>query len=106
MSASTLPPRSGPATSSKPVLRDAAGGVEGAPKPRRSSPTRATLLFLPPYSPDLNPIEMAFAKLKQLLQKVGERTRDGLWDRIGQLVDLFPPAECQNYLRQAGYEPA
>ena len=58
------------------------------------------------YSPDLNPIEMAFAKLKQLLRKAGERTRDGLWDHIGQLVDLFPPAECQNYLRYAGYEPA
>lgn len=66
----------------------------------------ATLLFLPPYSPDLDPIERAFAKLKQLLRKAGERTRDGLWDRIGQLVDLFPPAECQNYLRHAGYEPA
>ena len=65
----------------------------------------ATLLFLPPYSPDLNPIEMAFAKLKQLLRKAGERTRDGLWNRIGQLVDLLPPAECQNYLRHAGYEP-
>lgn len=65
----------------------------------------ATLLFLPPYSPDLNPIEMAFAKLKQLLRKAGERTRDGLWDRIGQLVDLFPPAECRNYIRHAGYEP-
>lgn len=65
----------------------------------------ATLLFLPPYSPDLNPIEMAFAKLKQLLRKAGERTREGLWDRIGQLVDLFPPAECRNYLRHAGYEP-
>lgn len=65
----------------------------------------ATLLFLPPYSPDLNPIEMAFAKLKQMLRKAGERTRDGLWERIGQLADLFPPTECQNYLRHAGYEP-
>lgn len=65
----------------------------------------ATLLFLPPYSPDLNPIEMAFAKLKQMLRKADERTRDGLWDRIDQLVELFPPAECQNYLRHAGYEP-
>jgi len=66
----------------------------------------ARLLFLPAYSPDLNPIEMAFAKLKQLLRKAGERTREGLWNRIGQLVDLFPPSECQNYLRHAGYEPA
>ena len=66
----------------------------------------ATLLFLPPYSPDLNPIEMAFAKLKHLLRKAGERTRDGLWNRIGRLVDDYPPAECANYLRHAGYAPA
>ena len=65
----------------------------------------ATLLFLPPYSPDLNPIEQVFAKLKGLLRRAGERTRDGLWSRIGRLLDDFPPAECANYLRHAGYEP-
>lgn len=63
----------------------------------------ATLLFLPPYSPDLNPIEMAFAKLKQLLRAAKERSRDTLWDRIGKLIDDFLPEECQNYIRHAGY---
>lgn len=66
----------------------------------------ATLLFLPPYSPDLNPIEMVFAKLKHLLSKAGERTREGLWNRIGRLVDDFPPNQCENYIRHTGYAPA
>ena len=63
----------------------------------------ATLLFLPPYSPDFNPIEMAFAKLKQMLRIAGERTRDDLWNRIGSLLDCFLPDECQNYIQHAGY---
>jgi transposase len=63
----------------------------------------ATLLFLPPYSPDLNPIEMAFAKLKELLRAAKERSRDALWDRIGALIECFLPDECQNYIRHAGY---
>ena len=63
----------------------------------------AQLFLLPPYSPDMNPIEMAFAKLKTLLRQVPERTRDGLWQRIGALLDLFTPEECDNYLRAAGY---
>jgi transposase len=63
----------------------------------------AELRYLPPYSPDLNPIEQAFAKLKALLRKAAERSVDGLWNRIGQLLDLFPPAECANYLANAGY---
>jgi len=63
----------------------------------------ATLLFLPPYSPDLNPIEMAFAKLKTLLRTAAERTRDDLWNRIGCLLELFKPDECSNYIRHAGY---
>ena len=65
----------------------------------------ATLLFLPPYSPDLNPIEMVFAKLKHLLRKAGERTREGLWNRIGSLLDDFPPQQCTNYFTHAGYDP-
>lgn len=65
----------------------------------------ARLLFLPPYSPDLNPIEMVFAKLKHLLRKAGERTREGLWNRIGRLIDDFPPGQCRNYIRHAGYAP-
>ena len=63
----------------------------------------ASILYLPPYSPDLNPIEQVFAKLKTLLRKTAARTRDALWNAIGQLLDLFPPAECANYLRNSGY---
>jgi transposase len=63
-----------------------------------------TLLYLPPYSPDLNPIEQAFAKLKALLRKAACRTRDGLWHTIGALLDAFSAAECRNYLTNCGYE--
>jgi transposase len=63
----------------------------------------ATLMYLPPYSPDLNPIELAFAKLKTLLRKAGERTVGGLWDRIGSVLDAFTPQECANYLKHDGY---
>jgi transposase len=63
----------------------------------------AILLYLPPYSPDLNPIEMAFAKLKKLLRKAAARTRDSLWDAIAQTLDAFTPNECANYLAHAGY---
>lgn len=60
---------------------------------------------LPPYSPDFNPIENAFAKLKALLRKVAVRTKEGLWQTIGELLDGFSPEECANYFRAAGYEP-
>ena len=63
----------------------------------------ARLVFLPPYSPDLNPIEQVFAKLKILLRKAEERTVDGVWRRIGSLLQHFTPQECANYLRNAGY---
>jgi len=63
----------------------------------------AQFFLLPPYSPDLNPIEMVFAKLKTLLRQAPERTVDGLWRRIGQLLDHFKPDECENYLHAAGY---
>jgi transposase len=65
----------------------------------------ASLLFLPPYSPDFNPIEKAFARLKALLRKAAERTVSGLWNLIGRLVDLFEPSERANYFRSCGYEP-
>ena len=65
----------------------------------------ATLRFLPPYSPDFNPIEKAFSKLKAMLRKIGERTVNGLWDLIGQLVDIFQPRECANYFSSCGYDP-
>jgi transposase len=61
------------------------------------------LLFLPPYSPDLSPIENAFAKLKGLLRKAAERAVDGLWAAIGRLLDAITPAECRNYFRHCGY---
>jgi transposase len=64
----------------------------------------ATLLFLPPYSPDFNPIENAFAKLKALLRKAAARNIDGLWTTIGRLIDLFTPSECANYFAAAGYD--
>jgi transposase len=63
----------------------------------------AQLIFLPPYSPDLNPIEMAISKFKTLLRKAAERTIPALWDRIGAEIDAFTPSECANYLRHAGY---
>lgn len=63
----------------------------------------AWFLFLPPYSPDLNPIEMAFAKLKAHLRKAAARTFDALWKTIGNICDLFSRNECKNYLRHAGY---
>ena len=64
----------------------------------------AELRFLPPYSPDFNPIEMAFAKLKALLRKAAERTVDGLWNAIGRLVEVFTPQECANYFAAVGYD--
>ncbi len=63
----------------------------------------ARLLFLPPYSPDLNPIEQVFAKLKHLLRGAQERTTEDTWRRIGKLLDTFTPQECNNYLVNSGY---
>jgi putative transposase len=67
---------------------------------------KAHLLFLPPYSPDLNPIEQVFAKLQALLRKAAERTVDAPCRRIGQLLDPFSPAQCANYLANSGYAPS
>jgi transposase len=63
----------------------------------------AKLLFLPPYSPDLNPIEQVFSKLKHLMRKAAERTLETTWKRIGTLLEAFPPHECAAYLTNAGY---
>lgn len=63
----------------------------------------ASVLYLPPYSPDLNPIEQVFAKLKALLRKAAARTRDALWATIGRLIDEFSPDECRNYIQHSGY---
>lgn len=65
----------------------------------------ARLMFLPPYSPDFNPIEKAFSKLKALLRKAAERTVSDLWDRIGKIVELIDPQEAQNYFASCGYDP-
>jgi transposase len=63
----------------------------------------AQLRYLPPYSPDYNPIEQVFAKLKTLLRKAARRTVDTLWASIGDLFDRFPRDECERYIRHAGY---
>ena len=76
--------------------------VEGV----RQAITRAGafVLYLPPYSPDLNPIEQLFAKLKALLRKAAARTREELWQAIGRLVEAIPATECANYLAHSGYD--
>jgi transposase len=63
----------------------------------------ASLLYLPPYSPDLNPIEQSFAKLKSLIRKAAARTRETLWNSIGDFIPRFVPDECANYFAKAGY---
>ena len=65
----------------------------------------AELHYLPPYSPDFNPIEMAFSKLKAVLRGKAERTVSALWDAVGTAIPLFTPDECANYFAAAGYEP-
>jgi transposase len=67
--------------------------------------TGASLSYLPPYSPDFNPIENAFAKLKSGLRKAAARTTDHLWDAIRDAIPSFTPQECANYFAAAGYEP-
>lgn len=66
----------------------------------------ASLVYLPPYSPDFNPIEQVFAKLKARLRSVAARTVNTLWDAIGSTLDAFSPAECAGYFRNAGYVPS
>jgi transposase len=63
----------------------------------------AQVVYLPPYSPDFNPIEMVFAKLKHLVRSAAPRTVDDLWNLLGRLLDAFPSDECQHYLRHCGY---
>jgi transposase len=85
------------------IRRAPLGSHKGRPIRRAIRAAGARLLFLPPYSPDLNPIEQAFAKLKTLIRKAEERTVDGLWRCIGGSLEAFTPRECANYLRNAGY---
>ena len=85
------------------VIMDNLGSHKSQAVRRAIRKTGAKLFFLPAYSPDLNPIEQVFAKLKTLLRKAAERTIETTWKRIGQLLDQFTPAECANYLANAGY---
>lgn len=66
----------------------------------------ASVLYLPPYSPDLNPIEKAFSKVKAILRKAAARTLEGLWAAIAGTLDAFTPEECRNYFAACGYDPA
>jgi transposase len=85
------------------VIIDNLGSHKGQAVRRAIRKTGAKLFFLPAYSPDLNPIEQVFAKLKTLLRKAAERTVEATWRRIGQLLDRFTPDECANYFANAGY---
>ena len=86
------------------VVMDNLPAHKGAAVKEAIEATGARLLFLPPYSPDFNPIENAFSKLKALLRKAAARTIDELWDVIGRSLDAFTPAECANYFAAAGYD--
>lgn len=85
------------------VVMDNLGSHKGVAVHRAIRAAGAHLLFLPPYSPDLNPIEQVFAKLKHLMRSAAERTVDAIWKRLGTLLQTLSPEECANYLRNAGY---
>jgi len=85
------------------VVMDNLGSHKGSAVRAAIRAAGARLFFLPPYSPDLNPIEQLFAKLKTLLRKAAERTLEATWQRIGALLDRFTPDECAAYLTNAGY---
>jgi transposase len=87
------------------VIMDNLGSHKGAEVRKTIEAAGATLLYLPPYSPDFNPIEKAFSKLKALLRKAAERTVEGLWNKIGELLSEFTPRECENFFAAAGYDP-
>ena len=86
------------------VILDNLPAHKGQAARRAIEEAGASLRFLPPYSPDFNPIENAFSKLKTFLRKVAARTVDDLWNAIGQAIDTFTPSECQNYFAAAGYD--
>lgn len=87
------------------VVMDNLSSHKGAGVRQSIEAAGAEIRFLPPYSPDLNPIEMAFAKLKALLRKAAERSVYGLWNAIARILDTFHPQECTNYFAAAGYDP-
>jgi transposase len=85
------------------VIMDNLGSHKGRAVRAAIRRVGAKLFFLPPYSPDLNPIEQVFAKLKTLLRKAAERTVEATWKRIGALLQAFTPQECANYFANTGY---
>jgi transposase len=88
------------------VVMDNLGSHKGQAVRAAIRAAGAHLIFLPPYSPDLNPIEQVFAKLKHLLRKAAERSVEATWKRIGALLSEFSPKECANYLVNSGYASA
>ena len=87
------------------VILDNLPAHKGAAAREAIEAAGARLRFLPPYSPDFNPIEMAFSKLKALLRKAAARSVEQLWRAIGSAIDTFTPTECANYFAAAGYDP-
>lgn len=87
------------------VIMDNLGSHKGLAVRDAIEAAGAELRFLPPYSPDFNPIENAFAKLKAVLRRVAARTRDDLWDAVADAIETYTPTECANYFTAAGYEP-
>ena len=85
------------------VIMDNLGSHKGKAVRKAIRAVGARLLFLPPYSPDLNPIEQVFAKLKHLLRKAAERTTEAVWKRVRTLLDRFSANECKNYFINSGY---
>ncbi len=85
------------------VVLDNLGSHKSAAVRRMIRAAGARVLFLPPYSPDLNPIEQVFAKLKHKMREAAERTVEDTWRRVGALIPTFSSTECANYLRNSGY---
>jgi transposase len=88
------------------VILDNLGSHKGSAARAAIRAVGAHMIFLPPYSPDLNPIEQVFAKLKHLLRKAAKRTVEETWRMIGDLIKDFPPDECRRYIANAGYASA
>ena len=88
------------------VAMDNLGSLKGRAIRAAIRAAHAELFFLPAYSPDLNPIEQAFAKMKTLLRKADARTTEATWRTIGALLDCFSPTECANYFTNSGYASA
>jgi len=85
------------------VILDNLGSHKGKPARAAIRAKGAHLIFLPAYSPDLNPIEQVFAKIKHLMRNAQPRTVEATWKKAGELLDLVAPSECSNYLRNSGY---